>query len=136
MIPILYIFEASSIPEEYNNSESIILLDKGFEGRDDETPISIDEIHFMSTIAVLSSRPESVLNAFVSWWNDRCECEIKFQKITSELAQIPDFRAEELKGLEEDGWVIKANFVAYCASSIEARDEAIEIIRESEINVH
>ena len=115
MIPILYIFETSSVPEEFNDQENVILLDKGFEGRDEESPISIDEIHFMTTIAVLSNRSEVVLDAFADWWKEKCGGDFRFQQLSSELEQLQDFRVQELKNLEEDEWSFKANFVAYCS---------------------
>ncbi|BFM13383.1 hypothetical protein R50072_35360 [Simiduia litorea] len=136
MTPIIYIFEASSIPEEFNDDESIILLDKGFEGRDDDSPISIDEVSFLTTIAVLSKTPEAVLDGFVEWWKEKCDGGIRFQILTSDASQIQESRAKELKRLTEDGWSIKANFVAICTESEEARNDAIEIIRESELKVH
>ena len=136
MTPIIYIFEASSIPEEFNDDESVILLDKGFEGRDDDSPISIDEVSFLTTIAVLSRTPEAVLDGFVEWWKERCDGDIRFQLLTSDASQLQASRAKELKGLTEDGWSIKANFVAICNESEEARNDAIDIIRESELKVH
>lgn len=136
MTPIIYIFEASSIPEEFNDDESVILLDKGFEGRDDESPISIDEVSFLTTIAVLSRTPEAVLDGFVEWWKERCAADVRFQLLTSDVSQIQESRVKELEGLTEDGWSIKANFVAICTESDEARNDAIYIIRESELKVH
>ena len=136
MTQIIYIFEASSISEEFNDDESVILLDKGFEGRDDDSPISIDEVSFLTTIAVLSKSPEAVLDGFVEWWKERCDGDISFQMLTSDVSQIQESRVKELKGLTEDGWSIKANFVAICTESEEARNDAVDIIRESELKVH
>lgn len=41
MTPVLYIFEISSVPDEFNDDESVILFGKGFEGRDEDAPISM-----------------------------------------------------------------------------------------------
>ncbi|ACR13910.1 hypothetical protein TERTU_4465 [Teredinibacter turnerae T7901] len=136
MTPIIYIFEASSIPEEFNDDESVILLDRGFEGRDDDSPISIDEVSFLTTIAVLSRTPEVVLDSFEKYWKEKCDGDIHFHVLTSDMNQIQESRANELNGLTEDGWSIKANFIAICTESDEARNDAINIIRESELKVH
>jgi len=136
MNPILYIFETDSIPEEFNTPENVILLDEGFEGRDDKNPISIDEITFMTSLAILSDRPNIVINAFTDWWKEKCDSLMQFSKLTSDKSQLQEFRAKELEQLEVDGWSIRANFVAYCAISKQAREDAIEIIRESELKIH
>jgi hypothetical protein len=132
----IYILETTLIPDEFNSSESVILLDEGFEDRGDENPISINEINFMTTLAVLSNKPEDVIASFSDWWREKCDGELNFQLLSSEDSHLQEFRAKELERLEEDGWSIKANFVAYCENSVKARDAAIEIIRESELIVH
>lgn len=77
-----------------------------------------------------------VLDGFVEWWKERCDGNIRFQELTADINQVKAFSVKELKGLSEDGWSIKANFVAICTSSEKARRDAIEIIRESELKFY
>jgi hypothetical protein len=135
MSSYLYLFSVENYPEEIADPEGLLLIAEGLEDKD-EDEITFDELHFVSTLAVHSNQPDPIVEEFAQWWQSQTGEMPKVTLLASEVAQMQEFRANEVASLDVDTWSIKTNFVAYAANCDIGQNAAINLIKESELQEH
>ncbi len=132
----LYLFSVENYPEEIADPEALLLMAQGMEDKDETEEIDLNELHFLSTLAVNANNPDPIVEEFALWWQSQTGEMPKVTLLASEVEQMQEFRADEVASLDVDSWSIKTNFVAYAANSEVGQNAAINLIKESEVQVH
>jgi len=130
----LFLIEVDNFPEAIADPDSLLLIQDEDES-EQETEITLENLSFMSTVAMKSDTPENTLSNIQDWWKSEIGDTPKLELLTDSVESLQDHKIEQLRSLETGSWSLNTSFIAFSKVSEDARLGAINLVKESELKV-
>lgn len=128
----LYLVISDKRPDIGGSGEDLLVVAEDT----DPEQIPLESLSFMTTVLFRNSDPSRLFQDFASWWSESGGGTPLLELLADRAEMIDPQRAADANDLDEEGWIVKAFFVAYPAAADEARAQARKIILEAELRQH